>query len=215
MAVFWLRCCTLTRNGLRTTLTTARGCSRSPAAGWSRLDAADRARFHHADARSWQPPDGAAYDLIATHFFLDCFTAPNSHRCSPALRRRRYQTPAGSSRSSSTDPRLGRLAGAAVDRRAVPPFGLATGLKVRRLPDYAPLLRRRLPARAGPSCVRACVCACVRVRVRVQPACTPAAHLTLAAAVSAIGHQQARLGGACLTARNVLHVPDSETQPRR
>ncbi len=29
-------------------------------------------RFHHADIFSWQP-DRTGYDLIVTHFFLDCF----------------------------------------------------------------------------------------------------------------------------------------------
>lgn len=30
--------------------------------------------FIHADARDWQPP-AARFDLVVTHFFLDCFTA--------------------------------------------------------------------------------------------------------------------------------------------
>ena len=32
-----------------------------------------RVRFHHADVGAWQPPR-TDYDLIVTHFFLDCFT---------------------------------------------------------------------------------------------------------------------------------------------
>lgn len=31
-----------------------------------------RVEFHQCDALSWQPP-GAEFDLVATHFFLDCF----------------------------------------------------------------------------------------------------------------------------------------------
>jgi ubiquinone/menaquinone biosynthesis C-methylase UbiE len=33
----------------------------------------DRVRTHQADARQWEPGD-ATYDLIVTHFFLDCLT---------------------------------------------------------------------------------------------------------------------------------------------
>lgn len=32
----------------------------------------ERVRFIHADALSWEPPR-AAFDLLVTHFFLDCF----------------------------------------------------------------------------------------------------------------------------------------------
>ncbi len=36
---------------------------------------ADRVTVHQADARSWTPPQEVSpYDLIATHFFLDCLT---------------------------------------------------------------------------------------------------------------------------------------------
>ena len=45
------------------------------ALAWQRVGTADaaRVRFHHADAVHWQPP-AVSYDLIVTHFFLDCFT---------------------------------------------------------------------------------------------------------------------------------------------
>lgn len=33
---------------------------------------ADRVRFVHFDALDWQPPQ-ATFDLVGTHFFLDCF----------------------------------------------------------------------------------------------------------------------------------------------
>lgn len=34
----------------------------------------ERVEFIHADATAWEPP-AAAYDLVAAHFFFDCFTA--------------------------------------------------------------------------------------------------------------------------------------------
>ncbi len=34
----------------------------------------DRVKFIHANALAWQPEE-SDYDLISTHFFLDCFTA--------------------------------------------------------------------------------------------------------------------------------------------
>jgi ubiquinone/menaquinone biosynthesis C-methylase UbiE len=37
-----------------------------------RVKDSDNVEFVHADARTWMPPN-AAYDLIVTHFFLDCF----------------------------------------------------------------------------------------------------------------------------------------------
>lgn len=101
---------------------------------------AARVRFHHADAGRWQPP-ADDYDLIVTHFFLDCFT------------------------DAELRPLVARLAGhAAPDARWIVSefrqpargpaawharawlaglyafFRVATGLRVRRLPDHAAAL---------------------------------------------------------------------------
>jgi SAM-dependent methyltransferase len=35
---------------------------------------AARVRTHLADARQWHPAAGSPYDLVVTHFFLDCLT---------------------------------------------------------------------------------------------------------------------------------------------
>jgi len=35
--------------------------------------AAERVNWHQADARIWRPPN-CSYDLVVTHFFLDCFS---------------------------------------------------------------------------------------------------------------------------------------------
>ncbi len=99
-----------------------------------------RVHFHHADAARWHPP-AAGYDLIVTHFFLDCFT------------------------DGELRPLVNRLAACTVpDARWIvsefrqPAHGLAawhaglwiaglyaffrfvTGLRVRRLPDHAAAL---------------------------------------------------------------------------
>jgi hypothetical protein len=105
----------------------------------------ERVQVHLADVRTWQTPApilGRPYDLIATHFFLDCLTTQEVRTLA------------------------GRLGGAVspsalwvVSEFAVPPgwfgrfiarpvigtlyfcFGLLTGLAVRRLPDYGSALR--------------------------------------------------------------------------
>ncbi len=43
-----------------------------------------RANFIHADALEWTPPTGE-YDLIVTHFFLDCFRPDQLERLLPKL----------------------------------------------------------------------------------------------------------------------------------
>ena len=45
-----------------------------------------RVRTHIADARQWQPPANVRYDLVATHFFLDCLTTPEISSLSESIR---------------------------------------------------------------------------------------------------------------------------------
>lgn len=110
----------------------------------------ERIRLHHADALSWNVAGNMSgnmagrYDLIVTHFFLDCFFPEELERlfdrvlahASPnaqwvisefAIPQRAWAKP---------------IAGTIVSflYRA---FGWLTGLKVRALPDYATALRRR------------------------------------------------------------------------
>ena len=99
---------------------------------------AARVQTHLADIRDWQPEAGAAYDLVATHFFLDCLTTGEVELLAVRLR------------AAVTHPALW-----VVSEFAVPPgwfgtiiarpvvaglygvFGCLTGLGVRSLPDYA------------------------------------------------------------------------------
>jgi ubiquinone/menaquinone biosynthesis C-methylase UbiE len=49
-------------------------------------DASDHVRFLHEDINAWQPSDGC-YDLVVTHFFLDCFRADEVERIVSKLSR--------------------------------------------------------------------------------------------------------------------------------
>lgn len=53
---------------------------------------ADRVTFIHADALAWQPPR-KTYDLIVTHFFLDCFRPEQLQHLIPTIAS--SATPAG------------------------------------------------------------------------------------------------------------------------
>ncbi len=102
-----------------------------------------RVRFHHADARLWLPPADRRYDLVVTHFFLDCFSEEELH---PLLERLAAATTLDAQWvvSEFRLPERGwqawraRLWIGGLYRL----FGWTTGLRVRRLPLYRPLLER-------------------------------------------------------------------------
>ena len=102
---------------------------------------AGRVRAHCADARKWQP-DTASYDLIVTHFFLDCLTTDEVR----ALAMKMRHTSAHGARwvvSEFAEPesRLGRAAARPIVWLLYRAFGLLTGLEVRTLPDHHAALR--------------------------------------------------------------------------
>jgi Methyltransferase domain len=100
-----------------------------------------RVRVHCADIRDWQPPSASTsppYDLIVTHFFLDC------------LRTEEVRSLAASTRAATADDaiwivsefsipqgRLGRWVAVPLVSFLYCAFGLLTGLTVRELPDHA------------------------------------------------------------------------------
>ncbi len=113
---------------------------------------AERVRTEVADARVWVPKSTEAYDLVVTHFFLDCLTTDE------------IRSLAGRIRSASISNALWVVSDFAVPRSlfgqivARPlvaalyqAFGLLTGLKIRSLPNHPSalgdagfrLLRRR------------------------------------------------------------------------
>lgn len=94
-----------------------------------------------ADARTWDPPR-EAYDLVVSHFFLDCFDeeelAGIVARVNAAAARdavwivSEFAIPRG---------RVAAHVGRGIVRALYLAFGLMTGLSVRRLPDYGRVLR--------------------------------------------------------------------------
>ncbi len=101
---------------------------------------ATRVRFHLADADHWQPP-ASAYDLIVTHFFLDCFT--DDELCPLVSRLATFAAPGArwivsEFRQPSGGPAAWHASLWITGLYAF--FRAFTGLRVRRLPDHAAAL---------------------------------------------------------------------------
>jgi hypothetical protein len=109
-----------------------------------------RVRAQMADARYWLPksqPDQSledpSYDLVVTHFFLDCLTTEEVMTLAAELHRAvsssaywvvsEFAVPEGW---------FGRLVAAPMILGLYCTFGLLTGLEVRRLPDHDRALRQ-------------------------------------------------------------------------
>jgi SAM-dependent methyltransferase len=98
---------------------------------------ANRIRMHCADARVWNPVS-ERYDLIVTHFFLDCLT--DSEVAELAIRLRRFVTPETQwviSEFAVPQNQFGRLVARPLITGLYLAFRILTGLKVRRLPDHS------------------------------------------------------------------------------
>lgn len=100
---------------------------------------AQRVRTELGDIREWAPACGLEqYDLVATHFFLDCLTTEEV--AALAARVRPAVAPGGLwvvSDFAVPEGWFGRWAARPVVMGLYWSFGLLTGLKVRRLPDHA------------------------------------------------------------------------------
>jgi hypothetical protein len=113
-----------------------------------------RVRIHPADARDWRPgsaePGTSAiefhaqpYDLIVTHFFLDCLTTAEVEDL--AMRLRGAGTPSVRwliSEFAVPPGWFGRLIAAPLIGALYLAFRWLTGLTVSTLPDYASSLRK-------------------------------------------------------------------------
>jgi hypothetical protein len=103
-----------------------------------------RVQIHLADARAWQPPAVTEpYDLIATHFFLDCLTTQEIQSLATTLR----AAISPSALWAVSDFAIpsgwrGRLIARPVVASLYFSFGLLTGLTIRNLPDHAAALRQ-------------------------------------------------------------------------
>jgi SAM-dependent methyltransferase len=101
---------------------------------------AARVRVHCVDARAWQPAD-PPYDLVVTHFFLDCLTGGEVR--SLAERLRGALSPSGIwivSEFVIPEGAFGRWVARPVVWLLYRAFWLLTGLSVRNLPDHATAL---------------------------------------------------------------------------
>jgi ubiquinone/menaquinone biosynthesis C-methylase UbiE len=115
----------------------------------SRQRAKHRANLIQADARTFHPPS-TCYDLVVTHFFLDCLTEAEADRLIARIRPHlapgaqwlvsEFQTPVG--------PVQQRLARALISALYAA-FRLLTGLTVRRIPPWPALLVRHGFARTS------------------------------------------------------------------
>lgn len=106
-------------------------------AGWN----AARVRTYCADIREWEPA-GGGYDLVASHFFLDCLTSEEVEAL--AGRVRGVVCPAAVwvvSEFAVPEGWFGGFVARPVVWGLYWAFGLLTGLRVRRLPMYHEALR--------------------------------------------------------------------------
>jgi ubiquinone/menaquinone biosynthesis C-methylase UbiE len=103
-----------------------------------------------ADARTFEP-SGATYDLVCTHFFLDCLTEAEADRL--VARLRRHLTPGAQWLISEfhvvSESRLRACLTRTIISALYAAFRLLTGLKVRRIPPWPALLARHGFARAA------------------------------------------------------------------
>ena len=108
-----------------------------------------RVQTHRADARNWRPPSppddperNLPYDLIVSHFFLDCLTSSEIRAL--AVRLRAAVSPSAKwvvSEFAVPESRFGKLLARPIVWGLYWAFGWLTGLKVRELPDHGKALR--------------------------------------------------------------------------
>jgi SAM-dependent methyltransferase len=95
-----------------------------------------RVRAHQADARTFLPPN-PPYDLIVTHFFLDCLTTTEIQSLAATLRTAAFPQARWIVSEFAVPPtRFGRLVARPLISNLYRAFGLLTGLTHRHLPDH-------------------------------------------------------------------------------
>lgn len=105
-------------------------------------DFRERVRFCARDVREFEPR-AAGYDLIVTHFFLDCFSEPELTDVVGRLAT--WAAPDARwivSEFAEAEGPIGRVWTRAVIRGLYAAFSLTTGLCVTRLPNYVAALGR-------------------------------------------------------------------------
>jgi SAM-dependent methyltransferase len=95
-----------------------------------------RVQIQAADIRAWEPPR-AAYDLVVTHFFLDCFTTDEVASLAAQIRSRMRPDAAWIvSEFAFPANRFGRFIARPLIWFLYRAFGVLTGLRIRALPDH-------------------------------------------------------------------------------
>jgi cyclopropane fatty-acyl-phospholipid synthase-like methyltransferase len=95
-----------------------------------------RVQFHTADLRAFDPPEGA-YDLVVTHFFLDCFT--DSEVADLTARLTSWTAPQAQwivSEFQRAQGRFAELWTSVVVRALYSAFRLSTNSRITQLPRY-------------------------------------------------------------------------------
>jgi ubiquinone/menaquinone biosynthesis C-methylase UbiE len=95
-----------------------------------------RVQIHLADIRAWEPP-AADYDLVVSHFFLDCLTTREVESVATRLRPRLRPGAAWllSEFDLPANP-IGRLIARTLVWFLYRVFGVLTSLRIRSLPDH-------------------------------------------------------------------------------
>jgi SAM-dependent methyltransferase len=102
---------------------------------------ASRIAARAADVRNWQPAS-AGYDLVVTHFFLDCLTDEEVRRLVRLVRGTVSEKAVWLiSEFAVPESRFGRLVAAPLVQGLYWAFGWLTGLRVRSLPNHKAALR--------------------------------------------------------------------------
>lgn len=102
---------------------------------------ASRVRMEHIDARLWRPGD-EHYDLVVTHFFLDCFsTSEVEQLISRVHGATDEKTLWVISDFHVSDSLFGRLVALPIVNSLYLGFRILTGLGARKLPEYHPALQ--------------------------------------------------------------------------
>lgn len=98
------------------------------------IHAAGRIRIHHVDARSFTP--AGPYDLVVTHFFLDCFSTCEVHTLAETLHPHLTPNALWLVSEFTIPSGIAALPAKLVISSLYLAFRLITGLRTRALPDH-------------------------------------------------------------------------------
>lgn len=99
------------------------------------VEAGERVRVHQSDAQAFAP--AGAYDLVVTHFFLDCFTTEEVQRLAEGIRPHLAPGALWLVSEFAIPRGLAALPAKSIVAALYGAFRLITGLRVHTLPDYS------------------------------------------------------------------------------